>query len=229
MALLPSPTTQPFTNSCATMRAHARGVFSLLSGNDSFVMSVGDEQLLTAREQVEYTELRKTIRERGTARICIFAAGLAAWGALTVATAALASTPLATLLPLLVLAAVFEAVFALHIGVERVGRYLQVFYETPDGAPDPAVATRSWENAAMSFGRPRGAVGADALFTIVFVLAAVFNVAPALILEPTRAEQVFVGGAHALFVVRLLAARAGARSQRAIDLERFRELRRLPR
>jgi hypothetical protein len=50
-----------------------------------------------------------------------------------------------------------------------------------------------------------------------------------LILEPTRAEQVFVGGAHALFVVRLLAARAGARSQRAIDLERFRELRRLPR
>lgn len=225
MALLPSPTTQPFTNSCATMRAHARGVFSLLSGNDSFVMSAGDEQSLTAREQVEYTELRATIRERGTARICIFAAGLAAWGALTVATAALASTPLATLLPLLVLAAVFEAVFALHIGVERVGRYLQVFYETPASAAGPAAATRSWEHAAMNFGRPRGAVGTDALFTIVFVLAAVFNVAPAMILEPTRAEQVFVGGAHALFVVRLLAARAGARAQRAVDLARFRELR----
>jgi hypothetical protein len=78
----------------------------------------------------------------------------------------------------------------------------------------------------MRFGRPRGAVGADALFTIVFVLAAMFNLAPALILEPTRAEEVFVGGAHALFVLRLFAARAGARSQRAIDLERFRELRR---
>ena len=226
MALLPSPTTQPFTNSCATMRTHARSVFSLLSGDDSFVMSGADEQSLTPREQVEYTELRATIRQRGTARICIFAAGLAAWGALTIATAALASTPLATLLPLLVLAAVFEAVFALHIGVERVGRYLQVFYDLADEAAGPAGAIRSWEHAAMSFGRPRGAVGADALFTIVFVLAAVFNVAPALILEPTRAEQVFVGGAHALFVVRLLAARAGARNQRAIDLEGFRELRR---
>ena len=59
------------------MRAHARGVFSLLSGNDTFVMSAADEQSLTPREQVEYTELRATIRERGTARICIFAAGLA--------------------------------------------------------------------------------------------------------------------------------------------------------
>ena len=211
------------------MRTHARGVFSLLSGDDSFVMSAGDEQSLTAREQVEYTELRATIRERGTARICIFAAGLAAWGALTVATAALASTPLATLLPLLVLAAVFEAVFALHIGVERVGRYLQVFYETTGDTAGPAAGTRSWEHAAMNFGRPRGTVRADALFTIVFALAAMFNVAPALILEPTRAEQVFVGGAHALFVVRLLAAGAGARNQRAIDLERFRELRRPPR
>ena len=37
--------------------------------------------------------------------------------------------PLATLVPLLVLAAAFECVFALHVGIERVGRYLQVFYE----------------------------------------------------------------------------------------------------
>src|SRR4051812_25093793 len=208
------------------MPAHARGPFSLLSGDDSFVMSAADEQSLTPREQVEYTELRATIRERGTARVCIFAAGLGVWGALAVATAALASTPLATLLPLLVLAAVFEAVFALHVGVERVGRYLQAFYETADTRSGPAApVTRSWEHAAMRFGRPSGAVGADALFTIIFVLAAVFNVAPALLLEPTRAEQVFVGGAHALFVVRLLAARAGARTQRAVDLARFRELR----
>ena len=210
------------------MRAHAPGAFSLLSGSDTFVMSAPDAQGLTPREQVEYTELRATIRERGTARLCIFAAGVAAWGAVTVATAALASTPLATLLPLLVLAAVFEAVFAAHIGVERVGRYLQVFYETPDGVAGPAAVARSWEHTAMSFGRPRGAVGADPLFTIVFVLAAVFNLAPALVLEPTRAEQVFVGGAHALFVVRLVAARAGARSQRAIDLQRFQELRHPP-
>jgi hypothetical protein len=208
------------------MRARARGPFCLLSGDNTFVMSAAHEQSLTPREQVEYTELRATIRERGTARVCIFAAGLAAWGALAVATAALAATPLATLLPLLVLAGVFEAVFALHVGVERVGRYLQVFYETADAATQPATAVaRSWEHAAMRFGRPRGAVAADPLFTIVFALAAVFNVAPALILDPTRAEQVFVGGAHALFAVRLVAARAGARTQRAIDLARFGELR----
>jgi hypothetical protein len=84
---------------------------------------------MTARDQDEYIALRATIRERGTARVCIFAGGLAAWAAASIATAALASTPVAVLLPLLVLAAAFEAVFALHVGVERIGRYLQVFHE----------------------------------------------------------------------------------------------------
>jgi hypothetical protein len=37
---------------------------------------------------------------------------------------------------------------------------------------------------------------------------------------------VFVGGAHALFAVRLFAARAAAASQRAIDRQRFEELKR---
>src|SRR5580765_7985942 len=95
------------------------------------------------RAHEEYTALRATIRERGTARVCLFTAGIVAWAALTVATAALASTPVATLLPLLVLASVFEAVFALHVGVERVGRYLQVFHEIDDAA--------SWEQTAMAF------------------------------------------------------------------------------
>src|SRR3979490_1608477 len=98
---------------------------------------------MTAREQVEDRELRATIRERGTARVYIFAGGIAAWGALTIATAALASTPLATLLPLLVLAAGFEGVFALHVGVERIGRYLQVFYEAEDTGA-------RWEHIAMA-------------------------------------------------------------------------------
>src|SRR5258708_1180284 len=172
---------------------------------------------MTAREQVEYSALRATIRERGTARVYIFSAGIAAWGALTIATAVLASTPLATLLPLLALATVFEAVFALHVGVERVGRYLQVFYEAEGDAA-------RWEHTAMAFGRPAGAASTDGLFSIVFLLAAIFNVAPALIVDPTRAELIFIGGAHALFVLRLIVARDLARKQRAIDLERFRAL-----
>jgi hypothetical protein len=170
----------------------------------------------TAREQEEYTALRATIRERGTARVYVFAAGFVAWGALTVATAALTSVPVASLLPLLVLAAVFEAVFALHVGVERLGRYLQVFHETGDRA--------AWEHTAMAFGRPTGAASVDPLFTIPFLLAALFNIMPALIVHPTPAELVFVGGAHALFVLRLAVARAAATRQRAIDLERFRQL-----
>jgi prolipoprotein diacylglyceryltransferase len=172
---------------------------------------------MTACEQVEYRALRATIRERGTARVYIFAGGIAAWGALTIATAALASTPLATLLPLLVLTAVFEAVFALHVGVERIGRYLQVFHETEDTGA-------RWEHVAMAFGRPVGAPTADALFSVTFLLAALFNVAPALIVQPTIQELIFVGGAHALFLVRLAVAREAARRQRAIDLRRFEEL-----
>jgi hypothetical protein len=128
---------------------------------------------------------------------------------------------LATLLPLLVLAALFEAVFALHLGVERIGRYLQVFYET-------AGAEARWEHAAMAFGRPAGAAAADALFSIPFLLAALFNIAPALIFEPTRQELIFIAGAHALFVLRLIVAREAARKQRAIDLQRFQQLKQAP-
>jgi hypothetical protein len=54
----------------------------------------------------------------------------------------------------------------------------------------------------------------------------VFNIAPLLVANPTRAELVFVGGAHALFVLRLAVARHAAATQRAIDLERFRQLKR---
>jgi len=169
---------------------------------------------MTSRETDEFNALRATIRERGTARVYVFAGGIAGWAALTIATAALASTPVASLLPLLVLASVFEAVFALHVGVERIGRYLQVFHETDGG----------WEHAAMAFGRPAGAVITDALFTVPFLVAALFNLAPALILDPARVELIFVGGAHALFVLRLLVARHAAGKQRAIDLKRFEEL-----
>jgi hypothetical protein len=174
---------------------------------------------MTAREQLEYSELRATIRERGTARVYVFAGGYAAWGALTLATAVLASTPLATLLPLIVLAAVFEAVFALHVGVERVGRYLQIFHETADTGA-------WWEHAAMAFGHPKSAASVDPLFAPLFLLAAVCNMAPSLIVQPTRSELIFVGGAHALFVVRLVVARDAARRQRAIDLARFDQLKR---
>jgi hypothetical protein len=76
----------------------------------------------------------------------------------------------------------------------------------------------------MAFGRPAGAVATDPLFTAPFLLAALFNLAPALTLDPARVELVFVGGAHALFVLRLVVARYAASRQRAVDLERFTQI-----
>jgi hypothetical protein len=177
---------------------------------------------MTGREQDEYRELRATIRERSTARICLFVAGVAGWTAATIATTALASTPIATLLPLLLLASVFEAIYALHIGVERIGRYIQVFYEAD--ADDDGHQQRRWEHAAMDFGRPAGAPALDPLFTVPFLLAAAFNIAPAMLLNPIQAELIFVGGAHALFLLRVVVARQASARQRAIDLARFKQL-----
>jgi len=169
---------------------------------------------MTQRELEEYKALRATIRQRGTARVWVFVAGLIGWAGLTVATAALATLPIATLLPLLVLAAVYEAVFSLHIGVERIGRYVQVFLEDGPG----------WEAMAMSFGKPFRGTAADPLFTVFFVLAAVLDIVPALLAEPVAIEIAVVGTAHVIVIARMIAGRRAASAQRALELERFRQM-----
>src|SRR5918993_953817 len=130
---------------------------------------------MTPREIEEYRAMRCTIRERGTTRVWIFVIGIAAWGALALVSLALVPLPVATLVPLVILAGTFEAVLALHIGVGRIGRYLQVFFE--DGELDPG-----WEHRIMAFGRipsPGGSrAGSDPLFTVVFCLGTLFNVLP---------------------------------------------------
>src|SRR5262245_40643589 len=130
---------------------------------------------MTDQELEEYKVLRETIRQRGTMRICAFVAGLATWGLATLAAAVIA-VPLVTLVPLLILAATFEAVFSLHVGVERVGRYLQVFYED------------RWEHAAMAFGRPTAAATTDPLFIGVFGLTATCNFIPVFLARPVPVE-----------------------------------------
>ena len=80
-------------------------------------------------------------------------------------------------------------------------------------------STRRWRSDARAARRR-----SDSLFTLPFLLAALFNIAPALLLNPIPTELIFVGGAHALFVLRLVVARLAAGRQRAIDLERFRQL-----
>jgi hypothetical protein len=78
----------------------------------------------------------------------------------------------------------------------------------------------------MAFGRPKGAASLDALFTVPFLLATAVNIAPAVYLGPTREEIIFVAGGHALFLVRLVFARATAAKQRQVDLERFAAIKR---
>src|ERR1700730_403535 len=151
---------------------------------------------MTSRELEEYRALRDTIRERGTARVWIFQAGLAAWAALALATAVLAAPPATTLVPLLLLAATFEAIFALHMGVERIGRYVQVFHET-------AEERAAWERTAMSFGPLPGAGGTDPLFLACFAIAATLNFAPVLVAAPVAVEVIVIGAAHLLVLVRL--------------------------
>ncbi len=157
-------------------------------------------------QQEEYRSLRATIAARGTARVWVFLVGIVAWAALITATAALAALPIATLLPLLVLVAAFEAVFSLHVGVERIGRYIQVFLEEGHG----------WEHAAMAFGRPLRGTRVDPLFTVCFLIATLLNFVPVLLAEPVAV--------HLFVAIRILLGRRSATRQRAADLKRFLEL-----
>jgi len=170
---------------------------------------------MTPRELEEYAALRDTIRERGTARTWIVLAGLGGWAALTIATAAVVALPVATVVPLIFLATAFEIVFALHTSVERIGRYIQVFFEAD---------ARGWEHAAMEYGKTFGG-GTDPLFANFFRIATIANFIPAVYANPRPSEWALVGGIHLFFIGRVLMATRQAGKQRAIDLQRFESLR----
>jgi hypothetical protein len=176
---------------------------------------------MTPRQLEEYRALRATIRERGTARVWVALAGLLGWAGLAIGTAAAVPFPVATLIPLVVLAATFELVYALHTGVERIGRYLQVFFE--DEAGDPG-----WETRVMTYGRRFSAAGADPLLTGIFGAAAACNLVPCLLAGAVPVEWAVVGGVHLLVLGRLVLARRNAARQRPIDLERFQQLKTPP-
>ncbi len=176
----------------------------------------------------EYAALRATIRERGTARVITFLVALVAWAVLEVVV--LISSPATVVGPvvcLVVLAAGFEAVFQIHLGVERVGRYVQVAYEEQVITPEAEVADSragGWETAAMAYGRAHPSAGSDPLFTTIFLLATLANLLP--VVRAWSAPGLFVALIlpHVAFVWRIRVARKRAGRQRAEDLARFREL-----
>ena len=163
----------------------------------------------------EYTALRHTIASRGTARITLLPVTLIGWATVAATLTVLGNHPATSLFSLMILAGGFEAIHAMHVGVERIGRYLQVFYEADS-------AGRMWETTAMSVGPALPGGGIDPLFTLVFALATFLNLLPAMVPSPTSLELAVILVMHAAFLVRIVRARGAATRQRAVDLESYR-------
>lgn len=173
--------------------------------------------------RAEYLVLRRTIAQRGSLRHVLFVAGIGLWAATLTAVLVLLPYPLASAIPLLVLAATFEAIRPLHFGAERIGRYLQVFYEEAGQSERPLRDTPSWERVAMHFGSVPG-IGGHPLFVPVFLLAAALNYLAMFTSAPGAIDTAIMAVPHLLFGAWLLAAHAAMRKQRAIELERLRHL-----
>jgi hypothetical protein len=169
---------------------------------------------LPSASDAEYTALRDTIRARGTVRMLLLPIGLIGWAALAIGAGAVITVALSTLVPLLALAGTFEAIFALHVNVERIGRYIQVFHEPGHGA---------WEHTSMAFGRQFPGSGPDPLFARLFVFAASINFFPAA-LGGEMWEVVVIGICHFAFIYRVRRAQQFAGHQREADLQRFKTL-----
>jgi hypothetical protein len=165
----------------------------------------------------EFTALRQTIASRGTVRVVLLVVSLLGWAALAVVLLLFSNLPVAVVFPLAMLAAGFEAIHALHVGAERIGRYLQVYFEGELDGP-------RWETTAMAVGPALPGGGIDPLFTVLFTCAAVLNLIPALLPEPTPIEIGVIGALHVGFLVRVIRARGAAARQRAVELESFRAL-----
>jgi hypothetical protein len=166
----------------------------------------------------EYGTLRTTISQRGSVRFCLILVGLIAWGGLTLALNAAEFERAVTLVPLIVLAATFELSFFIHTGVERVGRYLQVFHEDVDG----------WEHTIMNYGRNNSG-GLDPLFITLFALVAVVDFFGSFPAAARHVGWLVISiVAHLVLGWRLITARRLAAGQRALDLDRFLALKNTP-
>lgn len=172
-----------------------------------------------ALTESEFTVLRQTISTRGTSRILLLPVTVIGWASVA---SALWITgqhrSIGSLVSLAILAGGFEAIHALHVGVERIGRYLQVYYEAGTDGPQ-------WETTCMLVGPALPGGGVDPLFTLLLASAAMVNLVPALLPFPGRLELVVISLLHAAFLARLARARWAAARQRAVELESYRAIR----
>jgi hypothetical protein len=154
-------------------------------------------------------------------------AGIGAWAATLTAVLVWLPYPIAAAIPLVILAATFEAIRPLHFGAERIGRYLQVFYEESGDAGRPLSDTPSWERVAMSFG-PVPGVGGHPLFVPIFLQASLVNYLAVLLPGPLATEMAIMAIPHAAMIGWLLAAHRAMKTQRENELERLRTMAKTP-
>jgi hypothetical protein len=131
--------------------------------------------------------------------------------------------PLGSVIPLLILVATFEAIRTLHFGAERIGRYLQVFYEEQGGRPLSQVP--SWERTAMVFGSAVPGAGGNPLFSPIFGIATALNFIAVILPGPVYAEVAYLAIPHMAFLLWVLKINRDMRTQRATELARYRSLR----
>jgi hypothetical protein len=174
----------------------------------------------------EYRALRAAIAARGQLRASLALAGLLGWAGVLAATLIALPYPLAAALPLTLLLATFEVIRPLHAGAERIGRYLQVFFEERSGAAgSESLAPPAWEQTAMRFGPALPGAAGHPLLVPVFAIAAVVNFLAVVLPGPLPIELVLMAVPHAAFLGWLIVADRTMRGQRARELARFRELR----
>ena len=168
----------------------------------------------------EFAVLRQTIASRGTVRVVLVPVTFISWALVAALMPSTGARPLAELSPLFslgILAAGFEAIHALHVGVERIGRYLQVYYEGSFDSP-------RWETTVMSVGPALPGGGIDPLFAVLFISATVLNLVPAAVVRPTRIELGVMAILHLFLLIRIVRARGAAARQRAVELETFKAI-----
>ena len=174
----------------------------------------------------EYRVLRETIAARGGLRPILAVVGLGLWSLTLTLVLVWLPYPVATVIPLILLLSTFEIIRPLHFGVERIGRYLQVFYEEDGQSDRPLAETPSWERSVMRLSAVPG-TGGHPLFIPVFILATIANTLPVLLAQPpaTLVELAALGVPHLAFIGWLLNTDRAMRSQRQSVLTQFRALR----
>ena len=183
--------------------------------------------LMERQRATEYLVLRQTIAQRGALRPILVLCGIALWAATLIAVLALLPYPVAAAIPLLTLAVTFEVIRPLHFGAERIGRYVQVFYEEAGEPGRPMTDTPAWERVAMSFGVVPG-VGGHPLFVPIFLMATAINYLAVVLADPLPVEYSIMAVPHLAFIAWQVVADRAMRSQRAIELARLREMAREP-